>query len=178
MKTLLIIPALVMLTATPALAAPTTRTMTVDKPNFEGSKTVTRDPETRTVARDTEVTRKSDGATATRSYDRAPTESGMSASGSATGFNGKTRSFEVDRSRTDTGYVASGTATGGNGGTYALSASRDRTETGYVSNRNVTNGAGETVYNKDKSVSRANGQLSRSVDVTRKQGFRPRRARR
>lgn len=178
MKTLLIIPALAMLAATPALAAPSTRTVTVDRPNYEGSKTVTRDPEAKTVSRDAEVTRKSDGATATRSYDRAATEDGMIASGSATGFNGKTRSFEVDRTKTDTGYVASGTATGGNGGTYALSGSRSRTDTGYVSNRNVTNGAGESVYNKDKSVSRANGQVSRSVDVSRKQGFRPRAVRR
>lgn len=124
MKTLMMIPIMTILAASPAIAAPTTRTVTVDKPNYEGSRTVTRDPEAQSVSRDGQVIRKSDAATASRSYDRA------------------------------------------------------RTDSGYVSHRTVTNGAGESVYNRDKSVSRANGQISRSVEASRKQGFRPRRTRR
>ena len=87
-----------------ALAEPRTRTVTIDTPRFEGSRTVTRDREAGTLVRDAELTRRSDGATATRHYERQRTETGFTASGTATGFNGGTRSFEVTRTRpTDAG---------------------------------------------------------------------------
>lgn len=78
-----------------ALAEPRTRTVTWDTPRFDGSRTVTRDREAGTVVRDTTVTRNRDGAVATRHYERQRTETGFTASGTATAFNGATRSFEV-----------------------------------------------------------------------------------
>lgn len=80
-----------------ALAEPATRTVTIDTPRYEGSRTTTRDREAGTLTRDTSVTRRSDGATATRHYERQRTADGFTASGNTTAFNGATRSFEVTR---------------------------------------------------------------------------------
>jgi hypothetical protein len=176
MKAIILTAAVAALAASAAIAEPVTRTTTVDKPNYEGSRVIVRDKAAGTVSRDTEVTRKSDGATATREYDRARTDTGVTASGSATGFNGKTRSFDYERTRTDTGFTANGTATGRNGQTYTGTANRTRTDTGYASNRNVVNGNGATVYNRDAVVDRSGGNVTRSVDVTRAKGFHPRHA--
>jgi hypothetical protein len=88
------------LLATGAVAQ--TRTQTFDGPKFEGSRTVTRDREAGTLSRDVEVTRKSDGAVATRSFDRQRTENGVTASGGATNFKGQTRNWSYERERTKT----------------------------------------------------------------------------
>ncbi len=162
-----------------ALADPVTKTVTIDKPNFEGSRTVIRDKDAGTLSRDSELTRKSDGATATRSYDRARTDDGFTASGSSTNLRGQTRSFNLDRSRNQTGATTTGTYTGRGGETFGLSGNRTRNDTGFTANQSVTNSAGERVYNRDRSVSRAGGQVTRSTNVTRAEGFKgPRRARR
>jgi hypothetical protein len=156
-----------------ALAEPVTRTTTVDAPKYDGTRVVTRDTAAGTYSRDTAVIRASDGATATREYDRARTETGVTARGSATGFAGNTRSFDYERTRTDNGYTASGTATGRNGETYTLAGQGTRTDTGYTRDRTVTNGSGTTLYDKNVTATRANGQVSRDVSVTRAQGFNP-----
>jgi hypothetical protein len=162
-----------------ALADPVTKTVTIDKPNFEGNRTVTRDKEVGTLSRDAELTRKSDGATATRSYDRARTDDGFTASGNSTNFRGQTRSFNLDRSRNQTGATTTGTFTGRGGENFGLSGNRTRTDTGFTSNQSVTNSAGERVYNRDRTVSRTGGQVTRSTNVTRADGFnRPRVGRR
>jgi hypothetical protein len=169
-----IVPALAAAIATPALAEPRTRTVTVDRPNYEGSRTTVRDPQAGTVSHDAEVARKSDGATATRSYDRVRTDTGFTASGSATGFDGKTRSFESTRTRTENGSVTNGTYTGRGAETYTLSGNRVRGEGGFSATQKIVkNSSGETIYNRDITATRANGQISRSVNVTRKQGVRP-----
>lgn len=164
-----------------ALADPVTKTVTIDKPNFEGSRTVIRDKDAGTLSRDSELTRKRDGATATRSYDRARTDDGFTASGNSTNLRGQTRSFTLDRSRNQTGATTTGTYTGRGGETYGLSGNRTHTDTGFTANQSVTNSAGERVYNRDRAVSRAGGQVTRSTNVTRAQGFkgphRPRRNR-
>jgi hypothetical protein len=129
-------------------AAAQTRTWTYDGPKYSGTRTVERDKEAGTLSRDVEVTRKSDGATASRSYDRQRTENGYTATGQATGFKGQS---------------------------YAFSGSGTRTENGFTRNQTVTNGAGETVFDRDVNVTRANGQVHRDVSVTRAQGFHPRR---
>ncbi len=155
------------------LAEPVTRTTTVDTPKYDGTRVVTRDAAAGTYSRDTAVTRASDGATATRQYDRVRTETGVSANGSATGFAGNTRSFDYERTRTDNGYTASGTATGRNGETYTMAGQGTRTDTGYTLDRKVTDGSGATLYDKNVTATRANGQVSRDVSVTRAQGFHP-----
>jgi hypothetical protein len=163
---------LAVLTASgPALAEPVTRTTTFDGPKVDA----TRDKTAGTYSRDTTATRADDGAAATRSYDRTRTDTGVTASGSATGFAGNTRSFDYQRTRTDTGYTASGTATGRNGQTYTMSGQGTRTGTGYMRGQTVTNGAGTTVYDRSVVGSRSGGQVTRDVSVTRAAGFhRPR----
>ena len=54
MRNMLIATGLAVLSVIPAAvqAEPNTRTVTVDRPNYGGSRTVTRDPETRTLSRD------------------------------------------------------------------------------------------------------------------------------
>lgn len=135
------------LLATGAVAQ--TRTKTFDGPNYQGTRTVTRDRDAGTLSRDAEVTRKSDGAVATRSYDRQRTEDGYTATGTRTGFNGQSQTFS------------------GNG---------QRTGDGFTRNQTVRNGAGDTVFDRNVAVSRANGQVNRQVNTTRAEGFHPRRA--
>jgi len=116
------------LIAPAAAADPVTKTITVDTPRYEGTKTITRDEEAGSLSRDAELTRKSDGAVATRDYDRQRTDTGVTASGSTTRFNGDTRSFDYDRTRTAHGYNATGTLTGFNGNSYDYSAKLRRGE--------------------------------------------------
>lgn len=172
MKAVILIASAAAMFATAANAQPVTKTTTVDRPNYEGTRVVVRDKAAGTATRNTDVTRKSDGATASRDFSRTRTDTGSTVSGSSTGFNGKSSSFEASRTRTDTGFTSSGTATGRNGQTYTMTGNRTRTENGYTSNRNVVNGSGATVYNRDASVSRANGQVTRSVNTTRPAGRR------
>jgi hypothetical protein len=173
MNKFLLVPAIAAILAGPALAEPVTKTVTIDRPNYDGTRTTVIDKDAGTLARDTQVTRASDGATATRSYDRTRTDTGFTDSGSATNFNGETRSFERTRTRTDTGSSTDGSYTTRGGETYTTSANRNRTETGYTANQNIKDSAGATVFNRDVAATRADGQVTRSVDVTRAEGFRP-----
>ena len=158
-----------------AFAEPVTRSTTYDGPKVDATRVAVRDKAAGTYSRDTTATRASDGATATRSYDRARTDTSVTASGSATGFAGKTRSYDYDRTRTGTGYTASGTATGRGGETYTLAGQGTKTDTGYTRDRTVTNSAGTTVFDKKVTATRANGQITRDVSTTRAAGFhRPR----
>lgn len=171
MKTHILVSIAMLSVAGAAFAEPVTRTTTYDGPNVDGTRVSVRDKAAGTYSRDTIATRASDGATASRTYDRTRTETGVTASGSATGFAGNTRSFDYERTRTDNGYTASGTATGRNGETYTLAGQGTRTDTGYTRNRTVTNGSGTTLSDKNVTATRANGQISRDVSVTRAQGF-------
>jgi hypothetical protein len=171
MKARLFLMSVAMLGASAAFAEPVTKTVTVDRPNHEGTRVIVRDKDAGTMTRDTDVTRKSDGATASRDYSRTRTDTGVVASGSETGFGGKTRSFDYERTRTDTGYTATGTATGKGGRTYSYEADKVRTDTGYTSGKTVTGPQGRTLYNRDVAVGRAGGNVTRSVDVTRAKGF-------
>lgn len=80
-----------------AFAEPVTRTVTFDGPRYQGTRTITRDREAGTVTRDARVTRRSDGAVATRHVELQRTESGVTGSGTVTRFNGETRSFQISR---------------------------------------------------------------------------------
>lgn len=171
MKTLLLIASAAALAATAAYAEPVTRTVTVDGPKYDGTRTIVRDKEAGTLTRETDVVRERDGATASRDYSRTRTDAGVSVSGSQTGFAGRTRSYDYDRTRTDTGSTTTGTATGRRDQTYALSGNRTKTDTGYTANQNIVNGNGRTLYNRDTVVTRSNGNVTRSIDVTRAKGF-------
>lgn len=128
-----------------ALADPVTKTWTVDTPRYEGTKTVTRDREEGTVAKDAELTRKSDGAVATREYDRARTDSGFAASGSRTQFDGDTRSWDYQRTRTANGYDAQGSLTRFNGQSYDYDAKVRRGEHRVGRVQVVRNDSGQVV---------------------------------
>lgn len=175
MKTYILMSIAVLTVSGAAFAEPVTRTTTYDGPKTDGTRTSVRDKAAGTYSRDTSVTRASDGATATREYDRARTETGVTVSGSATGFAGNTRSFDYDRTRTDTDYTASGTATGRGGQSYTLAGQGTKTDTGYTRDRTITNGSGTTVSDRSVVATRANGQVSRTVSTSRAAGApRPR----
>jgi hypothetical protein len=165
--------AIAALLAGPAFAAPVTKTVTIDKPKYEITRTTVRDKEAGTFVRAADVTRKADGATAERHDERTRTATGFTASGEASNFAGKTRSYDLTRTRTETGATTDGSYTRPDGKTFTVAGERTRTETGHTSSRTITNAAGETVFDRDVSVSRAGGQVTRSVDVTRAQGFHP-----
>jgi hypothetical protein len=134
-----------MLTTTAAFAEPVTRTYTIDTPNYEGIKTVTRDKEAGTVSKDAELARLSDGATASREYDRSRTDTGVVASGSTTRFNGDTRSFDYVRTRTAHGYNAEGSVTRFNGETYDYNARLRRGENRVARTQVLRNDSGQVV---------------------------------
>lgn len=153
-----------------ALAEPKTRTVTVDTPNYEGTRTVTRDREAGSVSRDTEVTRLSDGATRTRNYDRQRTANGVTASGATTRFNGQTRNFDYTRTRGEGGYTADGNVTRFNGQSYDYHAAGRRTPNGFVRRQGLRNGDGELVAGRRVAVRQGpNGGIAR-----RSFGFRRR----
>lgn len=131
--------------AGPALADPVTRTYTFDTPRFEGSKTVTRDREEHMVARDTEVVRKSDGAVATREYDRDRNAGGIVASGSRSQFDGDSRSWNYEASRTARGYNAEGSLTRYNGSSYDYTAKVRRGENRVARSQVLRNDNGRVV---------------------------------
>jgi len=177
MKKLVLTGLAAVLVSPAAFAEPKTKTVTVDTPRIEASRTIVRDRDAGTVSRDAEVTRKSDGATASRDYDRARTESGVTASGRATNFRGETRSFDYERERTNYGYNASGAATGFNGKSYALEAAGRRGEDGAVRRQIVRNEDGQAIAGRRQSVHRNdNGVVTRRTVSRRAPGFhRPRR---
>ncbi|MBD2842208.1 hypothetical protein [Erythrobacter rubeus] len=163
-----------------ALAQEQTRTKTFDGPNVSATQTTTVDRETGTIDRDRTVTNNNTGNTASSTLDRQRTDTGAVVSRSQTGPAGNTRSLEGERVRTDNGSTFTGTATGRRGGTYGLAGSRSRDGQGNSSaSQRVTNSAGETVFSRDRTTTRSNGQVNRSVDRSRKAGAtRPPRARR
>lgn len=163
MKSLFLVAPLAMIAALPAYAQ-SSRTTSVDRPNYEGTRTVSRDGEG-TVTRDTDVTRKSDGATASHDYTRTATGDGWTANGSTTGFNGQTSSASASKVRNANGSVTTGTATGPNGNTYGYSGSRTRTGNGYTASQSVTNGDGSTLWSRNKAVARGPNGSVRAVGV-------------
>jgi len=97
MKRLLSFAPLALLATIPA-AAQSSRTVNVDRPRYDATRTVTHDGHG-TVTRDTDITRTRDGTTASRDYTRSFTGNGWTASGTQTGFAGRTRSFSASGSR-------------------------------------------------------------------------------
>ena len=178
--------AVAMLLPGPALAEPTTRTITVDTPNFEGERVITRDREAGLRSVDSTLTRKEDGAVATRSRETQQTDTGAIISGSQTRFNGNTRSFEAERQRTENGYRTQGTVTGSNGETYDYRARGRRTENGFDRQQRIRNSDGEIVAGRNvrirqngntrtRRVVAGNGNEARRVTTTRRTVNRPRR---
>lgn len=169
------ISALAIAAAAPAFAQ-TTHTTTVDRPNYLGTRIVTVDPTTGTYDKDATLTRKSDGATATRTVDGQRTDSGVSISGGSTGFNGKTTSFAYDRTRTATGSTATGTYTGRQGNSYNYNASlvRNGDGSGYQRSQSVTGADGSSLYNRNVVASRTATGTSRTVTTDRAAGFHAR----
>lgn len=156
-------PMLTLLVASPAFAQ--TATTTHDGPYYNGTRTTTVDPATGTYDRDATVTRKRDGATATRSVDGQRTANGVTVSGGTTGFNGRSSSFDYARNRTATGATATGSYTGFGGRTYGYSGqvTRNGDGNGYARSQSVTGPNGGTVWSRNATVSRGAGGVSRSI---------------
>lgn len=145
MRKLIIMTATVAATMSTASLAQSGKTVTVDNQYVSGTRTVERGDGS--VARDTDLTRKSDGATFSQSYDRTRTDSGYTASGSRTNFGGESFTYSGSGTKTDSGFVA---------------------------NQNWKDASGNTVFNRDATTSRTNGQVTRNVSSTRAEGFKPR----
>lgn len=131
--------------ATGAFAEPVTKTITIDTPKYDGTKVITRDKDAGLVTKDTNVIRNSDGATASRDYERQRTETGFTASGSATRFNGDTRSWDYERTRTAHGYTAEGNLTRFNGKSYDYNARLFRGENRVGKSQVLRNESGKVV---------------------------------
>ena len=140
--------------STVAFAEPVTRTVAIDMPRYEGTRPTTRDREAGTLERDAILTRSSDGAVATRSYDRQRTDAGALLSGSTTRFDGETRSFNAERTRTARGYRTEGSVTGFNGESYAYQAVGRRTPNGFVRRQGLRDGEGDLVAGRRVAVRR------------------------
>lgn len=164
---------LLLFTATGA-SAQSSRTSTVDSPNFSGSRTTTIDPATGTASRDGTVVRKSDGAVATRSVDRTRTDSGVTIEGNASNFAGETRSVDYARTRTDTGSTATGSFTRRNGETLTYQGSSARGDGSFATQQQVTGANGQSLYARTATSTRTEAGINRSVNTTRATGFRPR----
>lgn len=151
-----------------AQAKPVTRTSTFDGPKVSSGKTTVRDKQAGTLSSDRVSTRKSDGAVATSSRDRQRTDTGVTGSGSRTGYSGNSSSYEYERIRTDDGWTTSGSGTGPQGGDYSYEGTGTRTENGREADRSLSRN-GTEVYHRTDSVQRDNGSVSRDTSVTRKQ---------
>lgn len=163
MKSLYLFASLAVFAAIPAHAQ-SSRTTTIDRPNYEGSRTVSRDG-AGGVTRDTDVTRKSDGATASRDYQRNLNATGATATASRTGFDGRTASAQASRTRTGTGSVTTGSVTGPGGNSYGYTGSRTRTGYGHTASQSVTNGSGATLWSRDAAVARGYHGSVKAVSV-------------
>lgn len=157
--------------STMAIAEPVSRTVTIDTPRFDGTRTTTRDREAGTLARETSLTRASDGAVATRSFDRQRTDAGALLSASSTRFNGDTRSFDGERTRTARGYRTEGRVVGFNGESYDYRAAGRRTPNGFVRRQSLRDGDGDLVAGRRVAVRRGpHGNLLRRSSAFRRRG--------
>lgn len=95
------------LIAAPALAQQS-KTVTIDTPRYEGTRTTEHDRAEGSLTRETNVTRKSDGAAASRDFARQRTEDGVVRDRTSTDFQGRTASSHYERERTAHGWKASG----------------------------------------------------------------------
>ena len=95
------------LIAAPALAQQS-KTVTIDTPRYEGTRTTERDRAEGSLTRETDLTRKRDGATASRDFSRQRTENGVVRDRSSTDFQGRTATSHYERERTARGWRASG----------------------------------------------------------------------
>lgn len=164
--------------AMPAAAQDRTRSKTFEGPNVSVGQTNTVNRETGTATRDKTVTNLATGNTATSSSVRQRTETGSTIASVQTGPRGNSRSLNGERVRTENGSTFNGAATGRGGETYGLAGSRSRDGQGNSSaSQSVTGSTGETLFNRNRTTARSNGQVSRNVNTTKAQGFKPPRVR-
>ena len=119
------------LAAAPA-AAQQDRTVTVDAPQYEGTRTSTYDRDEKTLTRETQVTRKSDGATASSSLERQRTEDGVARERTSTDFQGRPSSTSYERQHNGDGWMAEGQHVRRDGTVADYTGQGTRTENGRV----------------------------------------------
>jgi hypothetical protein len=122
------------LAAAPALAQQS-RTVTVDAPRYEGTRTATHDPDEHTLTRETDITRKSDGATASSSFERQRTDDGVTRERTSTDFEGRTSSTSSERRRTADGSESEAQHVRRDGTVADYTGQRTRTENGSVAHQ-------------------------------------------
>ena len=95
------------LIAAPALAQQS-KTVTIDTPRYEGTRTTERDRAEGSLSRETDLTRKRDGATASSDFSRQRTEDGVIRDRTGTDFQGRTATSHYERGRMPHGWQATG----------------------------------------------------------------------
>jgi len=122
------------LVATPA-AAQQTRTVTVDAPRYDATQTSTYDRDTHTVTRETDLTRASDGAMASSSFERQRTDEGVTRDRTSTDFAGRESSTSYERRRTEGGWESEGQHVRRDGVVADYQGQGTRTDTGYIAHQ-------------------------------------------
>lgn len=158
-----------------ATAQPVVTTKPIETDKVTGTRTLTVDGAAGSRRVQLDLTRKADGATASRDITRQRTDTGATVTGTASNFSGQTANWNIARERTADGYTATGSGTGFNGKAYGYSGQGSRTANGYSTSRSVTDANGAVVAGRSVNVSRQNGQVTRQVSTTRPQGLGRRR---
>ena len=133
---------------------------------------MTRDPEAGLRTLDATLTRKEDGAVATRYRETQRTDTGALISGNSTRFNGDTRSFEGERVRTENGYRTTGSGTGYNGNSFTYDARGRRTPNGFDRQQRVRNSDGDVVAGRNVRVRQNGNTRTRRVVAGNANGAR------
>ena len=148
------------LTATPALAQ-ASRTVAMDGPRYEATRSSAYDRDEQSLSRETEVTRKSDGATANSTFERQRTEDGVTRDRATTDFAGRESSTSYERHRTSEGWESEGQHVRHDGTVADYTGQGTRTETGYVAHQTrAINGqpAGSRTVERTRSPRRTGRQ--------------------
>ena len=152
--------------AAPALAQQS-NTVTVDTPRYEGTHTTERDRAEGSLTRETDLTRKGDGATASSDFARQRTEDGVTRDRSSTDFQGRTATSHYERERTARGWRASGERVQRDGDVITYGARGARTEHGRVTRQTVAIN-GDPVAARRVQVARGPRGANKRVAVRRR----------
>ena len=121
--------------ATTPVAAQETRTVTVDAPRYDATQTSTYNRDTHTVTRETDLTRSSDGATASSNFERQRTEEGITRDRASSDFAGRESSTSCERRRTADGWESEGQHVRRDGVVADYQGQGTRTDAGYVAHQ-------------------------------------------
>jgi hypothetical protein len=112
-----------------------------------------------------------DGRTATRegTFTKSA-DNTVTATGTATGFNGKSATYATTTSKTETGTATTGTLTGPNGKTAMLNSSTIRADGQITKDTKITGPNGQTTERITATKLNGDGTGLRTIEVTKPDG--------